>query len=530
MEDLREKLIWEKWMEWLEEPDTKTCVHEDIHDSNQNRGPNEEAANVTERISSLSIQCAVHTTVFHFLMNEPKAASIFEYIRNVDILLLDELFSHPPTCLVIFRELPELAKHFVARLLFVEQPIPKSIVSGWVEKGSQALLQDACRALSDLRIWHSVDGNVARGAWCLSKKYQESLRISLFGGGKSLLGDLGSTTVDKYSKDVGFLETYAAERWDSLLHFMVGSESSEVGSVVQDVLLLSNLMKGGTPDTPVGITKHGFHFLLMSRPDQVRLFLLHYFDYLKETKKNLVAALQFVFQLSFLSPEKSYPVDALTAPQQEVLQQMRELGLAYQRKRTAPRFYVTPLATVLSGSRCHRPAMSSGSVLNAIPTGVSHLDGTDSVQPTASSTSDVGYILLETNFRLYAYTDSPLRTALLSLFSKIRARFPNLVVADITRDSVREALIRGITADQPPILPPTLVDQIRLWELERDRFVFQEGCLYEQFSKSADFEMVRDFAKSIGVLLWENPERRLMVVSKAGHEDVRKFWKQKRPS
>ncbi|GAA34589.2 transcription initiation factor TFIIH subunit 4 [Clonorchis sinensis] len=421
-------------------------------------------------------------------MSAPKAASIFEYIRNVDILLLDELFSHPPTCLVIFRELPELAKHFVARLLFVEQPIPKSIVSGWVEKGSQALLQDACRALSDLRIWHSVDGNVARGAWCLSKKYQESLRISLFGGGKPLLGDLGSTAVDKYSKDVDFLETYAAERWDALLHFMVGSESSEVGSVVQDVLLLSNLMKGGTPDTPVGITKHGFHFLLMSRPDQVRLFLLHYFDYLK-----------------------SYPVDALTAPQQEVLQQMRELGLAYQRKRTAPRFYVTPLATVLSGSRCHQPAMSSGSVLSAIPTGVSHLEGTDSVQPTASSTSDVGYILLETNFRLYAYTDSPLRTALLSLFSKIRARFPNLVVADITRDSVREALIRGITADQiisflttnahpdmlrePPILPPTLVDQIRLWELERDRFVFQEGCLYEQFSKSADFEMVRDFAK-----------------------------------
>nr|AAX27959.1 unknown [Schistosoma japonicum] len=69
-------------------------------------------------------------------------------------------------------------------------------------------------------------------------------------------------------------------------------------------------------------------------------------------------------------------------------------------------------------------------------------------QISVSSSSDVGYILLETNFRLYAYTDSPLRTALLSLFSKIRARFPNLVVADITRDSVREALIRGITANQ----------------------------------------------------------------------------------
>lgn len=69
----------------------------------------------------------------------------------------------------------------------------------------------------------------------------------------------------------------------------------------------------------MGITKHGFHFLLMNRISQVRVFLLHYFDYLKvsyswaifrriqfqETKKNMVAALQFVFQLSFLTPEKA---------------------------------------------------------------------------------------------------------------------------------------------------------------------------------------------------------------------------------
>ncbi|KAA3671536.1 uncharacterized protein DEA37_0003529, partial [Paragonimus westermani] len=55
-----------------------------------------------------------------------------------------------------------------------------------------------------------------------------------------------------------------------------------------------------------------------------------------------------------------------------------------------------------------------------------------------------------------------------------------------------------------PILPPTIVDQIHLWELERDRFVFQEGCLYEQFSKSTDFEVVRDYAKPFYVMLPSN--------------------------
>lgn len=39
------------------------------------------------------------------------------------------------------------------------------------------------------------------------------------------------------------------------------------------------------------------------------------------------------------------------------------------------------------------------------------------------------------------------------------------------------------------------MDQIRLWELERDRLFHQEGCLYEQFTKITDFEMVRDYAK-----------------------------------
>ncbi|CAH8842061.1 unnamed protein product [Trichobilharzia szidati] len=486
-------------------------------------------------------------------MSAHSCSSIFEYLKNIGVHMLDELYTHPPTCLVVFRELPELSKHFVMRLLFIEQPIPKSIVSGWVDKGSSTLLNDACKALTDLRIWHSADTNVSRGSWSLNKKYQESIRISLFGGGKPLLGDLGVVTNDKYSKSVEFLKSYASERWDAILHFMVGSESAEIGNVVKDVLLLSNLMKCESNDTPIGITKHGFHFLLMSRQSQVLVFILHYFDYLKENSKNLVGALQFVFQLSFLCPTKCYPVDALTTAQQEVLQHMRELGLAYQRKRTAPHFYVTPLALDVAGGHTNFLESKSGGwgpQLGVIPTGVSKSSTSETnnvfSQLSTSSSSDVGYILLETNFRLYAYTDSPLRTALLSLFSKIRARFPNLVVADITRDSVREALIRGISAHQilsfltanahpdmllkMPVLPPTLTDQIRLWELERDRFVFQEGCLYEQFSRNTDFEMVRDYAKSIGVLLWENPERRLMVVSKAGHEDVRKFWKNKRPS
>lgn len=38
---------------------------------------------------------------------------------------------------------------------------------------------------------------------------------------------------------------------------------------------------------------------------------------------------------------------------------------------------------------------------------------------------------------------------------------------------------------QTPILPPTITDQIRLWELERDRLQFTEGeCVSDPDSNS----------------------------------------------
>lgn len=103
----------------------------------------------------------------------------------------------------------------------------------------------------------------------------------------------------------------------------------------------------------------------------------------------------------------------------------------------------------------------------------------------------------------------------------IYCRFPNLVVALLTRESVRQALKSGITASQiigylhqhahnkmieagPPTIPPTIVDQIKLWENERNRFVFNEGVLYSQFHSQTDFETLRDYAVTLGVLTWQS--------------------------
>lgn len=56
----------------------------------------------------------------------------------------------------------------------------------------------------------------------------------------------------------------------------------------------------------------------------------------------------------------------------------------------------------------------------------------------------------------------------------------------------------------PPILPPTIVDQIKLWEIERDRIIFTDGVLYSQFLSQVEFETLRDHAMATGILIWHN--------------------------
>jgi transcription initiation factor TFIIH subunit 4 len=55
-------------------------------------------------------------------------------------------------------------------------------------------------------------------------------------------------------------------------------------------------------------------------------------------------------------------------------------------------------------------------------------------------------IIVESNFMLYAYTDSEILIALLDLFAEVSTRLPNLCIAQITRRSAREAFRRGISA------------------------------------------------------------------------------------
>lgn len=130
-----------------------------------------------------------------------------------------------------------------------------------------------------------------------------------------------------------------------------------------------------------------------------------------------------------------------------------------------------------------------------------------------------GFIVVETNYRVYAYTESPLQIALITLFIELNYRFPKFVVGFITRDSVRTAFKNGITAKQithyltmhahskmttsnrSTVIPSTIIDQIFLWEQERNRLSFTEGVLYSQFTSYPDYELLRKYAH-VSLFIW----------------------------
>lgn len=250
--------------------------------------------------------------------------------------------------------------------------------------------------------------------------------------------------------DVPFLDEYARTQWETILHYMVGSDATKVPRKGVLYLLRRSSLMQGSGSSRLRITSRGFQFLLEDVNTQLWDLLLQYLDMAEERQMDLVEVLSFLFMLGSLELGRDYSTDNLPKTQLIMLEDFRDYGLVYQRKNTSRRFYPTRLATTLTS--------------NAAP-----------LISAAKETEERGYIILETNYRIYAYTSehrssrftlqtmfkelttkknsrwhsgNPLRIAVLNLFVSLKSRFPNLVVGVITRDSVKSALANGITAEQ----------------------------------------------------------------------------------
>lgn len=147
---------------------------------------------------------------------------------------------------------------------------------------------------------------------------------------------------------------------------------------------------------------------------------------------------------------------------------------------------------------------------------------------------------METNYKLYGYTTSPLQRTILETFSRRECLLPNLYVGSINRDSIAHALTCGIAAEQivsylqshahpkirhrVPVVPEVVADQIRLWEVDMLRIRSFQSVLYDDFPSPDVFRRAVSFARRRGVYLWDDGQRR-MIAKVEGHDDIRSFVK-----
>lgn len=249
-----------------------------------------------------------------------------------------------------------------------------------------------------------------------------------------------------------------------------------------------------------------------------------------------IEILSFLFTLGSLEVGQDYSIANLTASQLTTLDDLHDLGIVYRSPSNSPRFYPTRLATTLnSDSNTSSSSLSGGLSLGG-----------------ATAADQRGFIVVETNYRIYAYTTNPLRMAILSLFTKMTTQYPNMIAGKLTKKSVQDAIARGITSHQiiayltthahpvmamhgrstnpgatgnnqniQPSLPPTVVDQIRLWQIEGDRMTPTPGYLFQEFVDERQYKACLEHAETVGVLQWHDDKRRVFFVTK--YDQIKSF-------
>ena len=295
-----------------------------------------------------------------------------------------------------------------------------------------------------------------------------------------------------------------------------------------------------------GVTEAGFRFLLTTPREQIWLLLTQYisrFVRAAERSETIPMAtdaddddaadaaderlapsvIAFLLRLTFQKPGTPYATDGLPPAQREVVSDLAHLGLLY------------PL-TSPSGAGYYVPTYLTAGLSSGGDAG----DGVSGDGPVAADErGHEGHVVVETNYRVYAYTTSAVEVEILRLFTRPDYKLPNLYVGMVTRESVLAALCGGISAEQivrylrqhahpqtrktPGAAVPTNVcDQIRLWAREQSRVTRAPAVLYCDFPTGTDmFAKVVAAASDADVLLWQDTPGMRLAVAAEGHDRMK---------
>jgi transcription initiation factor TFIIH subunit 4 len=486
----------------------------------------------------------------------------WEYLETLPGTQFYRLYRSPASALAIFRKrLSNLAKTFVMALLYMPKPLPMKHLELFVKDGSVGEREQALDLLNRYHIFKVANLSSGR-AYTLTADFAKSLRTALTGASEGYsFGDVVSIPPAQRVA-VADLDEHARRQWEGILGYMVGSsailfenesppttpspgalELLKAGHLIE---LTGSSSRGHTPK----ITREGFAFVLQDVNTQIWTLLFLFVANADQFGMDPVDVLSFLFLVSSLELGLAYSIPSLDETQRRVLTDLETLGLVYiptlLSGKPADYFYPTRLATTLTSDSSTTLSATNATLGSSLSTNTS---------------ATKGFIIVETNYRVYAYTSSPLQIALLSLFVNLRSRHPNLVTGKMSKSSVQRAVLAGITAEQiisyltshahPQMrrhaeaerallqarsmvepnrvvttLPPTIIDQIQLWQIERDRMTTTAGFLLKEFANYADYDAPARYAEEIGVLVWKSDAKRMFFVSRI--DQVRTFMAERK--
>uniref|UniRef100_A0A146LL03 General transcription factor IIH subunit 4 n=3 Tax=Lygus hesperus TaxID=30085 RepID=A0A146LL03_LYGHE len=189
------------------------------------------------------------------------------------------------------------------------------------------------------------------------------------------------------------------------------------------------------------ITPKGVQFLFLSQHSQIWEIVLFYLMYLSSQDMK-INALRLLFRLSFMTIGHSYPTGDFTHEQCTIIQDLHDIGLVYYRSQEQ-RVYPTRLILNLSGISNIVNVTSAYTTTNDSRT--TSTDGTTTYLHVPKYIVDDGcQIIIETSFKVHAFTRSPLMIAILSFIVDFTYRLPNVVMGYINRKSIRRALLNNL--------------------------------------------------------------------------------------
>ncbi|KAF0327396.1 hypothetical protein GQ607_005257 [Colletotrichum asianum] len=496
-----------------------------------------------------------------------QSLQLADYLEKLPGTTFRKLYLQPSTAFAIFRRMiPPLgiqtspAKTIVMAILYMPKPMLLEDLDLWVKPDSRRQKDQAISTLRSLHILQITAPSKERPQEMqLTTNFKSSLRLALEGGGHHNSFGVPSTLPVPPEITIPFLDRYARRKWDDILHYIVATvnpgsaDLSGPKSSVKNLLVAGQLVR--RQQGAVGITQAGFTFLLQEANAQVWTLLLLWLDATDHAQDSAgmesTDMLSFLFLLASLELGRAYDTNALTEERRNMLPSLMDFGLIYIPSHKPQQYFPTRLATTLtSSSSALRSAGAGFSAALAAASGPGPGPGgsgpRNGATPGSGGSEETrsGSIIVETNYRVYAYGQTPLQIAVLSLFCKLKLRFADMVSGRLTRNSIRNAVERGITADQiisylashaheqmhrfaavrnKPVLPPTVIDQIRLWQLETERMTTTSGFLFRDFDSPREYEDIAGYAAEIGVLTWRNDKLGMFFASK--HEQIRDYLK-----